>query len=191
MSRLIATSSQTIGPFFSVGLWRPEWSDLTRNGLDGGAPIRIEGSVIDGDGVGVPDALIEIWQADAQGRYEDHDAPVPADRLFRGFGRCGTDADGRYAFRSIVPGVVSDASGTPQAPHANVTVFARGMLTRVVTRLYFGDRAEQNAGDPVLQSLPEAARATLIAPRIDAGADAVYRFDIILQGDGETAFFDL
>jgi protocatechuate 3,4-dioxygenase alpha subunit len=187
--KLIPTASQTIGPFFREGLTRPTWSDLTREGANGAA-IRIEGTVRDGDGAPVPDALLEIWQADERGRYAHPEdaAPVAGERLFRGFGRACTDPDGHYWFRTIVPGAVA-----AQAPHVNVSVFARGLLKRVVTRIYFADHGVENARDPVLSSIPdEAARRTLIAAREEhEGGVPVYRFDIILQGEGETAFFAL
>jgi protocatechuate 3,4-dioxygenase alpha subunit len=116
---------------------------------------------------------------------------VAGERLFRGFGRACTDPDGRYWFRTIVPGAVANGDGTPQAPHVNVSVFARGLLKRVVTRIYFADHASENARDPVLGSIAdEAARRTLVAARDEhEGGVPVYRFDIILQGEGETAFF--
>jgi protocatechuate 3,4-dioxygenase, alpha subunit len=185
MAALIATGSQTVGPFFRFALHKPDWNDLTRYGVAGEA-VRIEGLVFDGDGAGIPDALLEIWQADAAGSYE----PSP---LFRGFGRASTDIDGTYWFRTIVPGAVAGAGETAQAPHLNVTVFARGLLKRAITRIYFGDHAAENAHDPVLRSIPDAAaRDTLIAPRTNhAGGLPVYRFDVRLQGEGETAFFSI
>jgi len=187
---LVPTSSQTIGPFFREALERPAWSDLTRDGASG-TVVRIEGVVRDGDGEPVPDALLELWQADADGRYaHPEDAgPVPSGRLFRGFGRACTDAEGRYWFRTIVPGAVAGANGAIQAPHANLTVFARGLLKRLVTRIYFADRASENARDPLLSSIADAGvRATLIAARSDRPDGPAYRFDVVLQGAGETAF---
>jgi protocatechuate 3,4-dioxygenase alpha subunit len=188
---LIPTSSQTIGPFFREALERPAWRDLTRDGASGVA-VRIEGVVRDGDGAPVPDALLELWQADANGRYAhaEDTGPVPSDRLFRGFGRACTDADGRYWFQTIVPGAVAATDGAAQAPHANLTIFARGLLKRLVTRIYFADHASENARDPLLSSIADTqARATLIAQRTDrADGPAVYRFDVVLQGAGETAF---
>ena len=188
---LISTSSQTIGPFFREALERPAWSDLTRDGATG-TVIRIDGVVRDGDGAPVPDALLELWQADENGRYAHPDdrGGVPGDRLFRGFGRSCTDTDGRYWFRTIVPGAVTGAGGIAQAPHANLSVFARGLLKRLVTRIYFADRASDNARDPLLASIADPqARATLIAQRADRpDAPVAYRFDVVLQGAGETAF---
>ncbi len=194
--KLVPTASQTIGPFFREGLTRPTWSDLTRDGARGEA-VRIEGTVRDGDGAPVPDALLEIWQADERGRYaHPEDAPpVAGERLFRGFGRACTDPDGRYWFRTIVPGPVASGAGgaAAQAPHVNVSVFARGLLKRVVTRIYLSDHASENARDPVLLSIAdEAARRTLVARREEhEGGVPVYRFDVVLQGEGETAFFAL
>jgi protocatechuate 3,4-dioxygenase alpha subunit len=192
--KLIPTGSQTIGPFFREALQRPAWSDLTRDGADG-EPIRIDGAVFDGDGTAVPDALLEIWQAGADGRYRHPEdlAPVPSDRLFRGFGRACSDAEGRFWFRTVVPGPVPASDGTMQAPHINVSVFARGLLKRLVTRIYFSDHAEENARDPLLSSIAdETVRNTLIAEKIaPRGGFTSYKFDIVLQGAGETAFFAL
>ena len=191
---LTPTSSQTIGPFFREALERPAWSDLTRDGASG-APIRIEGIVRDGDGTPVPDALLELWQADANGRYAHPDdaGAVSSGRRFRGFGRACTDADGRYWFRTIVPGPVAGPGGVVQAPHANVSVFARGLLKRLVTRIYFADRASENERDPLLSAIADPdVRATLIAQRTDrSDGPAVYRFDVVLQGAGETAFLEI
>jgi protocatechuate 3,4-dioxygenase alpha subunit len=191
MATLIATASQTVGPFFKEGLKRPAWADLTREGADG-EKVRIEGTVYDGDHVGVPDAVIEIWQADANGRYAhpEDTRSAPGAPRFRGFGRACTEPDGRYWFKTIVPGAVPGLGGAQQAPHLEVTVFARGLLKRLVTRIYFGDHATENAADPLLSSIVDTtARTTLIARRVDEpGAIPVYRFDIVLQGEGETTF---
>lgn len=185
--RLIPTASQTIGPFFRHALERPAWSDLTREGAQGEA-IHIEGVVRDGDGAPVPDALLEIWQPNAAGRYAhpEDQRPVQLDRLFRGFGRACTDRDGVYWFRTVMPGAGEHGG----APHVNVSIFARGLLARLVTRIYFADREDENARDPLLVSIAdEAVRRTLIAPRTThASGIASYRFDVVLQGDGETAF---
>jgi protocatechuate 3,4-dioxygenase alpha subunit len=187
----IPTSSQTIGPFFREGLNRPTWADLTREGARG-EPIRIVGSVLDGEGLAVPDALLEVWQADAQGRFadpQDTRSGVP-DPHFRGFGRGCTDPEGAFAFRTVRPGPVPGADGGLQAPHINLTVFARGLLKRLVTRIYFNDLDEANAIDPLLRSIADAGvRATLIAQRgADVDGEATYRFNVVLQGEGETAF---
>ncbi len=193
MSILPLTSSQTVGPFFSPALVR---EDGRRNVLTYpetvGERIRIEGRVLDGDGQPVSDALVEIWQANAHGRY-NHPAdqgPAALDPSFLGFGRAGTEEDGSYWFETIKPGPVPFNGELQQAPHICVTIFARGLLNHLVTRLYFADEPS-NAGDPILHYVPPERRATLLARRESAGAMAVYRFDIVLQGAGETAFFNI
>lgn len=192
MSKLPLTGSQTVGPFFSFALLR---EDMHRHVLvepeTAGERIRIEGRVLDGDGLPVPDAMVEIWQANAHGRY-NHPAdpgPAPLDANFIGFGRSGTDEDGRYWFETIKPGPAPFDDERMQAPHICVTIFSRGLLNHTVTRLYFADEAA-NASDPVLQCVPAGRRETLLAKR-EAGDAAIYRFDIIMQGEGETAFFNL
>jgi protocatechuate 3,4-dioxygenase alpha subunit len=166
------TPSQTVGPYFSIGLPWPDGPDVVPEGAPDA--IWLRGRVLDGDREPIPDALIETWQADGAGRYQAEG--------FRGFGRCPTDADGAWAIRTIRPGAVGD-----QAPHIAVSVFARGLLNHVVTRIYFPEEAEANAADPVLSGLDDAARATLIAAREEDG----YRFDVRLQGPDETVFFTL
>lgn len=190
MRPLIPTASQTVGPFFHVGLCHPHWDDLMREGAQG-RPIRIRGRVTDGEGDPVPDALIEIWQADADGCYaRPHEMRAPHRGLFRGFGRAPTDAEGRYAFRTVMPGSVRGANGESQAPHINVVIFARGLLRHLNTRMYFSDRAHENERDVVLASAPPQVRKTLMAQLQETAGDADYVFDIRLQGEGETAFFD-
>ena len=187
------TSSQTVGPFFSGALLR---EDARRNVLVGpetaGERIRVEGRVIDGDGAPVPDALVEIWQANAQGRYNHplDQRAEPLDPAFSGFGRSGTDDAGRYWFETVKPGPVPFDRERSQAPHIMVTVFARGLLNHSVTRLYFEGEAA-NEADPVLRQVPRDRRATLVAKREQAGGPPVYRFDIVLQGQGEAAFFNV
>jgi protocatechuate 3,4-dioxygenase alpha subunit len=197
------SSSQTVGPFFKYALERPAWSDLTSEGARG-ERIRIVGRVLDGDGAPVPDALLEIWQANAAGKYA-HPADTqdkPLDEHFRGFGRACVDDDGRFVFTTVFPGAVPAPGGELQAPHVNLSIFARGLLRRLVTRVYFGDRAAENANDPLLRSIADPdVRATLVAARESAtnagGADPTYRFDIVLQGGTgaagpiETAFLDV
>lgn len=192
--RLIPTGSQTAGPYFKFGLDHPEWADLTGGGKAEGDKIRIEGKVTDGDGAAVPDALLEIWQANAAGKYahpEDRQEKA-VDANFRGFGRCSTDKDGHYHFLTIRPGALPGRGNTLQAPHIGVRIFARGLLKHVMTRLYFPEEA-LNKTDPVLGSIEDAARRqTLIGAAKGAeGATKVYRFDIVLQGKGETVFFDV
>jgi protocatechuate 3,4-dioxygenase alpha subunit len=183
------TPSQTVGPYFSIGLPWELGPYVVPEGTPGA--IRIGGMVYDGEGAPVPDSMIETWQADPDGRFADlldHGGPS---RLagFRGFARSGYETgDGQWWVHTVKPGVVPGVGGSgfpTQAPHVDVSVFARGMLNRVVTRIYFADETEANAADPVLASVPADRRDTLLAQPTDDG----YRFDIRLQGDGETVFF--
>ena len=181
------TPSQTVGPFFAILV--PERGRL-RLRADGasGVPIRVEGTVRDGKGAAVADALVEIWQADAAGRYHHPDDPRngPPDASLTGFGRIHTDAAGCFAVETIKPGRVP-GSGGPQAPHLVVGLFARGLVARLVTRIYFDDEPS-NAGDPILALVPADRRPTLVAA---SRGDGAYRFDIALQGPHETVFFDV
>ncbi len=183
------TPSQTVGPFFSIGLpWQGGETLVTPETL--GERLTVGGRVLDGDGHPLDDALIEIWQANAAGRYahdDDRREHIPLDPAFVGFGRCATDAEGRYAFHTIRPGRVPGPGGTLQAPHLAVSVLARGLLKRAATRIYFDD-APENADDPILGLVPAAARPRLIATRTP-GPDATYHFDIVLQGERQTVFF--
>jgi protocatechuate 3,4-dioxygenase, alpha subunit len=191
--KLIATPSQTVGPFFHLGMDRPGWNNLAAADPLG-ARIAIEGRVVDGDGLPVPDAMIELWQANAAGRYnhpDDRRQDTPIDPHFRGFGRVATDADGRFRIETIKPGAVPGRGNALQAPHINVAVFARGLLKHLYTRIYFADEAA-NAGDPLLSSIDDAAaRGTLLARRTATGSPVIYHFDIVLQGANETVFLDL
>lgn len=182
------TPSQTVGPYFAIGLPWPEGPHAVADGTPGA--FRIRGTVYDGAGAVVPDHLIEIWQPDPDGRFADLHGHGGASELdgFRGFARYGVeDGDGTFEVVTVKPGRVQEPGGRLQAPHINVSVFARGMLNRVVTRIYFADEEEANASDPVLARVPVERRQTLIA-QPDAGG---YRFDIRLQGPGETVFFDV
>jgi protocatechuate 3,4-dioxygenase alpha subunit len=184
---LLPAPSQTSGPFLSIGLLREHiGSSVVRD--DDPRAIRIRGRLLDGNGEAVPDGMIEIWQANAAGRYahpEDARTDIPLEEGFLGFGRSGTVDDGWFEFVTVKPGRVPAPDGELQAPHVVVLVFARGLLKQLVTRLYFPDEPEANASDPVLSELDESERATLIAQAEDGGL----RFDIHLQGDGETTFF--
>ena len=188
--KLIPTPSQTVGPFFALGLDRPEWADLTRDNPEG-ERITIEGRVLDGDGAAVPDALIELWQANTAGRYdhvEDTQADKKIDPHFNGYGRVATDPQGRFTITTIKPGPVPGRGNALQAPHINVAFFARGLLKQLFTRIYFADEAG-NASDPLLSGIEDAgARQTLIARKSGAAA---YQFDFVLQGENETAFLDI
>ena len=173
------TPSQTVGPFLSIALTWADGPELVAEGTDGA--MTIAGTLFDGAGAAVPDGLLEIWQADPDGRFPHPDDPHGAveNPVLRPFGRCLTDDEGQFWFRTLKPGRVDGE----QAPHIDVSVFARGMLNRCVTRIYFAD--EDNAGDPVLDSVPEDRRGTIIA---EPGEDG-YRFDVHVQGESETVFF--
>jgi protocatechuate 3,4-dioxygenase alpha subunit len=179
MSRLGVTPSQTVGPFFSIGLPWPDGPYVVS--ADEPGAFVIAGTVFDGEGAPIPDAVVETWQPDAEGAFGERPG-------FRGFARVGTGDDGTWAIRTVKPArVAGAAAGTLQAPHIDVSVFCRGLLHRCVTRIYFADEAAANDEDPVLASVPEGRRETLLAQATDDG----YRFDIHLQGDDETVFFDV
>jgi len=165
----MTTPSQTVGPYLSIGLPWPDGSHVVPEGTPG--RIRIYGRLFDGNGDVIPDGMIETWQADANGKFN-----TPG---FRGLGRAPTDGDGAFEIYTVKPGRIGDG----QAPHIDVNVFARGMLNRCVTRIYFADEA--NEGDPVLDSVPEDRRGTIL---VEPGEDG-YRFDVHLQGESETVFF--
>ena len=182
------TPFQTLGPFFDFGLVIADGEAVCQSEARG-RHIAIEGTIRDGAGEAVTDALIEVWQANAVGKYRHPNdrQDRPLDPAFDGFGRVATDEHGRFAFRTIVPGPVPGPGDSVQAPHLAVTVLARGVLSRLATRIYFEDDAA-NADDPILSLVPAERRHTLIAKRT---ADNRYRFDIILQGKDETVFFDV
>ena len=184
--RLGTSPSATVGPYLAIGLTWPDGVWAAAEGAPGAFSIR--GRVFDGAGDLVPDAMIETWQADPDGRFDTPEDPRGASEYpgFRGFARSHTnDPPGEFAVHTLKPGRVSDGEGGLQAPHIDVSVFARGILDRVVTRIYFADEEEANAEDPVLRSVPEDRRDTLIAQPADDG----YRLDIHLQGERETVFF--
>lgn len=194
------TPSQTVGPFFAYGLAPEQYNyrfssiaggDMAPDGVEG-QRVRLIGQVFDGGGDLVPDALIEIWQANAHGRY-NHPADDRKDNLldpqFKGFGRVGTGTtpDSRFVFDTIKPGSVDGI----QAPHLNIIVLMRGLLLHAYTRAYFSDEEEANESDPVLSAVPEERRGTLVAQRDVNLPGRVYRFDIHMQGPQETVFFDV
>jgi protocatechuate 3,4-dioxygenase alpha subunit len=182
------TPSQTVGPFFAIGLPWPAGPLVVPRDTPG--TITIAGTVYDGRGEPVPDSLIETWQADPDGRFADLHGHGGASRLagFRGFGRCGAeDGDGRFEIVTVKPGLVPWPGGGQQAPHIDVSVFARGMLHRCMTRIYFADEPEANAADPLLRRVPAERRATLLAQPIEGG----YAFDVHLQGPDETVFLSV
>src|SRR5664279_3810154 len=189
------TPSQTVGPYFEYGLTPGtsyQWNDAFGNDLVtpdvSGERIRIVGWIFDGDGKIINDSMLEIWQADAQGRFADpQDKRALPNSAFKGFGRCGTDTSGGYSFHTIKPGVVPGPGHKPQAPHILLAVYARGMTQQAMTRIYF-ENEPANAGDPILALVPPDRRSTLIAKR-EPDEIVTYRFDVHLQGDRETVFF--
>jgi protocatechuate 3,4-dioxygenase, alpha subunit len=184
------TASQTVGPFFHLGMTYLERESLVAEGLTG-ERITLRGKVLDGDGKPVPDAMVEIWQADSSGHYLDEiswqDSAAPR---FLGFGRMETDENGAFGFTTIKPGRVPSADGSLQAPHIVVTLFSRGLLKALLTRVYFPDEPS-NAEDAVLKLVPRERRPTLLATRSgERGAKSDLEWKIVMQGDGETVFFD-
>lgn len=205
LNYLKETASQTAGPYVHIGLipkqagfdiFDRNFSNVLVTSKTKGERIRIEGQVIDGSGTPLLDALIEIWQANANGRYNHlkDQRKKALDRTFRGWGRTGTDFEtGVYTFETIKPGPVAGRSGhRDMAPHINFWIVARGINIGLNTRMYFSDEKKANADDPVLNLIEqESRRPTLIAERTKRKSEVVYRFDIRLQGDGETVFFDI
>ncbi len=198
--------SQTAGPYVHIGLiphqagfdiFEKNFSNVLVGPDTAGERIRIEGRILDGSGSSARDILVEIWQANAAGRYNhpaDRQEDKPVDPAFRGWGRTGTDFEtGLYTFETIKPGAVVGRKGhRPMAPHVNVWLAARGINIGLSTRMYFSDEAEANARDPVLNIVePRERRETLIARREERGGEIVYLFDIHLQGERETVFFDI
>ena len=177
-----ATASQTAGPYWHM-IDFPEWADLLRagGGNEGvaGERVTLVGRITDGDGAAVTDALVEIWQASPEGRYDDG---------FHGFGRCATNAEGEFRFVTLKPGPVPGRGNAMQAPHIALTIFARGLMKHLTTRVYFEGEA-LNETDPVLGMIDDPARRrTLIARQ---AGDGLWRMDVRLQGDGETVFLDV
>jgi protocatechuate 3,4-dioxygenase alpha subunit len=187
---LEATASQTVGPFFSIGLTRIKKVDLARPDVSG-KQVTITGRVLDGDSQPVPDAVLEVWQANGHGKYahpeDQQDKPLTPG--FDGFGRIPTDSDGAFRFTTIKPGPVPGPDGKQQAPHIVVSVFMRGLLRRLVTRIYFPDEAT-NAGDFVLNLVEPARRGTLVAKNA-SGQSGTFKWNVMLQGADETVFFDI
>ncbi len=181
------TPSQTVGPFFHEALPYDAGSAIAGTARTGA--FTLHGQVLDGSGDPLPDALVEVWQADEGGSFAATAGifEAPRDDGFRGFGRSATDTGGHYTFTTVKPAGVPTLDGTPQAPHVAMSVFARGMLRRVATRVYFDDEAVANAADPLLSSLEASRSATLVATRDEGG----YRFDVRLQGADETVFLDV
>jgi protocatechuate 3,4-dioxygenase alpha subunit len=197
--KMTQTAGQTIGPYFAYCLTPEPYGrkGIVDNVMAGpvtkGEHIRITGRLLDGDGGPMDDALIEVWQANAAGRYDspaDARADVPLDPSFKGFGRCMTDRDGRFTFDTVKPGRVPGQGNRLQAPHVSVIIHSRGMLSHACTRIYFSDEAKANDEDPVLASVEAKRRPTVIARREDTPGGPVYHLDIHMQGEKETVFFD-
>lgn len=204
MEYLPETSSQTAGPYIHIGLapkaagfdiFDRNFTNVLAGPKTKGERIRIEGRVLDGSGTPVRDVLLELWQANAAGRY-NHPADrqgKTADKSFRGWGRaCSDFTTGVYTFDTIKPGAVTGRNGRPMAPHVNLWLVARGINLGLNTRMYFSDEAAANANDPVLNLIEwEVRRKTLIGDRAGGKGRAIYRFDVHLQGPHETVFFDI
>ena len=181
------TPAQTVGPFLHIAMDWEDGPNAVREGTPGA--VWLHGRVFDGDGEPVADGMVETWQADPDGRFDHPDDPRGPSRTdgFRGFGRSCTDADGGWEVLTLKPGPLPAEDGGTEAPHVDVSVFARGLLHRLVTRIYFEDEADLNAADPTLSAVDPARRPTLVARSDDRG----YRIDFRLQGEGETVFFDV
>ena len=198
-STRVATTSQTVGPYLHIGLAPRNCADVAFDGrIDQPDRIVIEGHALDGDGKPLPDGMIEIWQADATGRYDHAQDPrsgVGEDaRSAAGFGRLPTNADGSFAFTTVKPGRVPAPDGSLQAPHIVVACFARGLLKHLSTRIYFDDEADANAEDYVLGRVPEHRRITLVAALLATrSGPRRYRWTLTMQGapEHETVFFDI
>jgi protocatechuate 3,4-dioxygenase, alpha subunit len=184
---LFASGNQTVGPYLHIGLNWLTTRDIAGKGVKG-ERLAIAGRLIDGDGEGVNDGLIEIWQANAEGKYAhpEDTQKKPLEKGWRGFGRIPTDAKGGFRFTTIKPGRVPGPDGGLQAPHLVVSVFMRGMLKHLMTRIYFADESAANAEDPVLKLVPPARRATLMPKK----SGKTLEWNIVLQGKNETVFFD-
>jgi protocatechuate 3,4-dioxygenase alpha subunit len=184
---LRASTSQTIGPFLRIGLEWMQVEEIAPRGV-AGERVSIRGRVVDGDGKPVNDAAVEIWQANSHGRYAhpEDKQDKPLEKGFRGYGRSLTDDNGAFRFSTIKPGRVPGPGGTLQAPHLTVTIFMRGLLKHLQTRIYFPDDPA-NAEDPILALVPAERRSTMIARR---GADGTLEWNAVLQGKNETVFFD-
>jgi protocatechuate 3,4-dioxygenase alpha subunit len=187
---LQATTSQTVGPFFKIGFQWLYRDNLADEGVSG-ERVTIQGRIFDGDGVPVPDAILEIWQANAHGKYAhpEDTQNKPLEPGFKGYGRVPVSAEGLFRLATIKPGPVPGPDGREQAPHLLVSVFMRGVLRRLVTRIYFPDEP-RNAADFILNLVEPARRPTLIAKKT-AGGSGTLEWNVVLQGPDETVFFDL
>ncbi len=187
---LQATTSQTVGPFFTIGLRWLNRDSLVAEGI-AGERVTIHGRVLDGDGIPVPDAVLEVWQANSHGKYAhpEDTQDKPLERGFTGFGRVPVEKDGAFRFVTIKPGPVPGPNGKDQAPHLVISVFMRGLLKRLTSRMYFPNDA-RNASDLILNMVDPARRLTLIAKSVSGGAGQL-EWNVVMQGTHETVFFDL
>ena len=187
---LQATTSQTVGPYFKIGLKQLNSDNLVGDGVSG-ERVTIQGRVIDGDGLPVPDAVLELWQANAHGKYAhpEDTQNKPLEPGFKGYGRVPTSPEGTFRFTTIKPGPVPGPNGKEQAPHLVLSVFMRGLMRRLVTRIYFPDDP-RNANDLILNMVEPARRSTLVAKQA-AGGPGALEWNVVLQGSDETVFFDL
>jgi protocatechuate 3,4-dioxygenase alpha subunit len=188
--RLPTTTSQTVGPYFKIGMQWLDQNNLAAEAVSG-ERVTVQGRVLDGDGLPVSDAVLEIWQANSHGKYAHREdtQDKPLESGFTGFGRVPTDQDGVFRFATIKPGPVPGLNGVEQAPHLVISIFMRGLLKRLVTRMYFPGDA-RNAVDPILLLVDPARRSTLVALATTGGACAL-EWNVILQGAHETVFFDV
>jgi protocatechuate 3,4-dioxygenase alpha subunit len=191
-NKLTQTPSMTVGPYFAYGL-TPEQSGYKLKSITSpvlvsedtpGERITLRGKIYDGNGEIISDALIEIWQADAKGNYISRETPPTGD-IFTGFGRCDAEPEREYRFETIKPGSIAEA----HAPHINMIIFMRGMLSHAYTRVYFSD--EINDDDAVFSSVPVERRSTIIAKPTEKDGEIIYHFDLHMQGENETVFFDV
>lgn len=190
--RLGQTPSQTVGPYFAMRIAGEGENVLPVP--EGAERIVITGKILDADGDHVEDALVETWQANPEGRYNhpDDQRDLGLSEGFTGFARAKSDFEtGEYRVETVKPGPVPDPEGEPQAPHISMIIQARGMLNPVFTRIYFSDEPEANAHDLVMRRVPAERRDTLVAERVEGSDPTEYRFDVKLQGDNETVFFDV
>ena len=188
-AQLVPTASQTVGPFFSIGLCPHNPNNLVPADVeDGSVVVTIRGRILDGDGQGVPDGILEIWRADGNGKYAGSDGDCDARGIPRGFARIPTNERGEFEFQTLKPGQRTGENGEIHAPHLAVLIFMRGLLRHLVTRIYF-PQEPANEKDPVLKAVLAERRETLIATPIDAKKNEL-EWNVLLQGEAETVFFE-
>lgn len=185
----VPTASQTVGPFFSIGMCQQKLNNLVPADLSAGAEVvTVRGRILDGEGNGVPDAILEIWRADANGKYAGAESECDSNGVPSGFARISTNERGEFEFQTLKPGKIAGNTGEIHAPHLAMLIFMRGLLRHLVTRIYFPDEPA-NERDPVLKAVPPERRGALIAKQSSANKNEL-RWDVCLQGDAETVFFE-